>query len=171
MAHGSVPEDFGVADGTPISNKNEVLRLIDEGLGLPSPDLEFIFVETSIRPTFISKITPFGHSAIRFKRQSGETVVMNIVGTKVTKKHQDVSMVNFLNPDDYFFGTNNFGKANEQAGIYNRTFFLLRIEKVDGKLLRALEAYYEALAARTEAGTAMFDLDKARVMNWLAQYR
>ena len=39
---------------------------------------------------------------------------MNIVG------FGDAEMVNFVDPADVFFGTNDWEKGNEQGGIYNR---------------------------------------------------
>jgi len=50
---------------------------------------------------------------------------MNIVGFKTEPNGE---MVNFIPPDEYFFGTSKFLEGCEQMGVYNRNFVGVRIE-------------------------------------------
>lgn len=50
---------------------------------------------------------------------------MNIVGLA------NQEMVNFLPPEEFFFGTNfDIETGNEQGGIYNRNFASIRVQHV-----------------------------------------
>jgi hypothetical protein len=50
---------------------------------------------------------------------------MNIVGVAQQE------MVNFIPPEEFFFGTNfDIETGNEQGGIYNRNFASIRVELV-----------------------------------------
>ncbi len=38
-------------------------------------------------------------------------------------------MVNFLTPEDYFFGTRHFERGASQGGVYNRHIVSVRVEE------------------------------------------
>jgi hypothetical protein len=44
--------------------------------------------------------------------------VVNVIG------FESPQMVNFVKPEDFFFGTHGWHVGNEQGGIYNRCVFL-----------------------------------------------
>jgi len=81
------------------------------------------------------------------------------------------TMVNFVEPSDYMFGTQGFEDRCEQGGIYNRGYCGLRIETLPDGVTDTLDAFYQALAKReTQARTVSFRLVGARTGNILRRF-
>ena len=49
-------------------------------------------------------------------------------------------VVNFMTPEEYFFGNEGWDGANEQGGVYNRAFCGLRIKHASDAVLEALDS-------------------------------
>lgn len=160
--------DFGAKNGTELANKDSVLGDVDAALGRKSPPaLEYIFV----KPLATLKLNkgsgtgtnPYGHAVVRYTMPDGTQKTMNIVGKKGR------SMVNFLNPEDYFYGTGVFESGSEQGGVYNRSMVSVRVEELPAEQLLALDRYYTELAGRAKSGKAAFKLLIGRVLNLVAR--
>jgi len=151
----------------PIQNKSSILREIDQFLGCGPPAIEFILVEHTVKPWSIgSSLGRFGHATIRYTLPGeGIQTVMNICGLP------GKDMVNFVSPEDYLFGTENFDSSCQQGGIYNRAYCGVRIEKVPAGTVEALHMYYLALQTRANIGIAKFKLAGGRTKNIWNQYR
>eukprot|EP01130_Rhizamoeba_saxonica_P004358 TRINITY_DN1785_c0_g1_i1.p1 TRINITY_DN1785_c0_g1~~TRINITY_DN1785_c0_g1_i1.p1 ORF type:complete len:266 (-),score=52.59 TRINITY_DN1785_c0_g1_i1:158-955(-) len=91
---------------------------------------------------------------------------MNIVNAG---ENEDLEMVNFLTPEEYFFGvdTDCFRRA-EQCGIYNRAMIGIRIENVEPAKIRAVHAYYQWLKLRDAAKLVKFNLATSSLNNVLS---
>ena len=148
---------FGALNGETIENKDTILSEIDKVLNCNAPDIEFIFAKSVIKSNhgILNKIKTslgrFGHAAIRYKyypdskdNNKYQDVVMNIVGNGV----KDCPMVNFISTKEYLFGVDSFDRECEQGGIYNRTFYGIRIQNVSKDKLRALHYHFKALEYR-----------------------
>jgi hypothetical protein len=57
-------------------------------------------------------------------------------------------MVNFIPPEEYFFGTGKFAEGCEQMGVYNRNFVSVRIEDYPADKIQDLDYYFEKLKVR-----------------------
>lgn len=156
--------DFGAKDGTELANKDSVLGDVDAALGRKGPPaLEYIFV----KPLATLKLNkgsgtgtnPYGHAVVRYTLPDGTRKAMNIVGKKGRQ------MVNFLSPEDYFYGTGVFETGSEQGGVYNRSMVSVRVERLPAEQLLALDRYYTELAGRAKSGRAAFKLLVGRVLN------
>ena len=124
---------------------NEIDTLIDPNTSSPC-DVEYLWVEGSFPGNFL------GHSAIAYTHpETGARTVMNIVG-KATNH-----MVNFTSQREYIFGLEDLEKG-EQGGIYNRTIYGLRIEKVPAQDVLAMHYQYVALQHESRAGRATFNI-------------
>lgn len=152
----AVPERFGGPNGPSISNKGTIFDEIDEALGVDSPpDIEVIltdhiaYVGNPLSAFLHKTVLRFGHVAIRYTTSDGVQRVMNILGDF---DDPESSMVNFVEPSDYYFGTKGFESFAQQGGVYNRPFVGLRIENVSPGATDALHAYYEALSKASEIG-------------------
>lgn len=155
---------FGAKNGPEIVNKATVLAEIDRTLGVSKPPaLEVIFVEPMSMVKFTdgsgSGTNPFGHLAVRYTLPDGTQKVMNVVGNPKRP------LVNFLEPVDYFYGTNVFDSGSEQGGLYNREYVSVRLEAVPPEKIVALDRYYRELAERSKKGDAKFDLAVPRLRN------
>ena len=152
-------------NGIEIGNKSTIMDEINKCINCDSnPDLEIILADaqlktnTSFIQTIGSYFGRFGHICVRYRipNESNDKndIIMNIVGLK------DHSMVNFLDPTEYFFGINKFNNGNEQGGIYNRHFYGLRIEKLNDNNLLTLNSYYRAI----EHQSNLADVSKFRLV-------
>ena len=75
-------------------------------------------------------------------------------------------MVHFVPADMYLAGTKDFTSgACEQGGIYNRSFFGLRLERVKPGVVAALHAFYKALQAGELAGLRRFNIIGGKMAN------
>lgn len=54
-------------------------------------------------------------------------------------------MVNFIEPEEYFFGTKKYFEGAEQMGVYNRNFVSIRIENYPDDKIMDLDYYYHKL--------------------------
>ncbi|KAL6075885.1 Transmembrane protein [Balamuthia mandrillaris] len=168
---GGVPEDFGLRNGTEVSNKTTVLREVDAVLGRDKPPaVEFIFVEPYSDFAFpiiggygLSR-NPYGHAAVRYTLPWGEEVVMNIVGLP------GQTMVNFLRPEEYFFGTKSWEEGAEQGGIYNRNMATVRIEEWPAEQILDMHNYFQKLQRKGFQKTAKFSLLLSPLYNGLASW-
>jgi len=165
----AVPPDFGAKNGTEISNKATILQEVDRTLGRSRPPaLEYIFV----RPLVLSKFSrgsgsgtnPYGHAVMRYTLPDGRQKVMNIVGAPGR------SMVNFLSPEDYLYGTGVFDTGSEQGGVYNRSMFSLRVEELPDEKLLALDRYYTELKIRAKTKQVGFSLALAKIKNLINRF-
>lgn len=164
---------LGAPGGPEIDNKNTILGEIDEALGVKKPPaIEFIFVEPYaswdvyvIQNLGLSR-NPYGHAAIRYTMPDGTQKVMNIVGFK----SETTEMVNFIPPEEYFFGTGKFAEGCEQMGIYNRNFVSVRIEDYPPEKIRDLDHYFEKLQRRANEKKAQFSLFSAGLWNFLREW-
>jgi hypothetical protein len=155
-----VPSDFGASGGTEISNKATVLNQIDRAVGTGKPPaFELIYCDVGPDTNLGMTISPSGHLTARYTMPDGTQKLFNVFGTSLVSPMK----INFSNPEDYFFGTGNFSETN--GGIYNRTFYTVRIETLAPDQLTKLDAYYTGLVARGKAGTAMFDLITPQIKN------
>jgi len=103
--------------------------------------------------------------AFSYTLSDGTQRVMNICGVP------GKTMVNFVEPSDYMFGTQGFEDRCEQGGIYNRGYCGLRIETLPDGVTDTLDAFYQALAKReTQARTVSFRLVGARTGNILRRF-
>jgi hypothetical protein len=166
-ATSAVP-DFGARNGPEIANKSTILHEVDQALGLSKPPaVEYIFVRPLSMVEFGRNsgtgTNPYGHALARYTMPDGTQKVMNIVGAPGRK------MVNFLKPEEYLYGTDEFDQGEEQGGVYNRGMFSVRIENLPPERISALDRYYTDLAARSKAGQARFALALAPVLNLLAR--
>eukprot|EP01084_Bolivina_argentea_P276869 472518_1 len=177
----STHTSFGKLGNECIANKNIILSEIDKSLNCEAPDIEFIFAESVIKSnsgtfnkikTFLGR---FGHSAIRYKYYPDindnryQDIVMNIVGNNAN----GTTMINFIPTKEYFFGTNAFDKECEQGGIYNRTFYGLRIQNVSKSQLKALHYHFKALQYREQANNStakLFKLFGGRISSFFHKY-
>ena len=178
MTTSSNKQEFGSLHGECIENKDTILSQIDIALRCDPPDIEFIFAESVIKSNngILNKMTTFlgrfGHSAIRYKfypdsnNDNYQDIVMNIVGNKV----ENTKMVNFISTKEYLFGTDKFDRECEQSGIYNRTFYGIRIQKVSRAQLRALHYQFKTLQYREEANTSSFKLFGGRSKGFIWKY-
>lgn len=153
-----------------MANKGTVLGELDRLLnkGEP-PDLELIFILPFPNRTLFGKplayTNPFGHVALRYRlAPSQETVVVNVIG------FESPQMVNFVKPEDFFFGTHGWHVGNEQGGIYNRNFVSLRIERVSAWQLQELHTFFLDLHMRWKEGQVhyVFGLD-GKLRNIMSQ--
>ena len=160
--------DFGAKNGAELANKDSVLGDVDATLGRKGPPaLEYIFV----KPLATLKLNegsgtgtnPYGHAVVRYTMPDGTQKTMNIVGKKGRQ------MVNFLSPEDYFYGTSVFETGSEQGGVYNRGMVSVRVEELPAEQLLALDRYYTELAGRAKSGQAAFKLLIGRVLNIVAR--
>jgi hypothetical protein len=62
-------------------------------------------------------------------------------------------MANFVDPSEYFFGIRNWQTVVEQAGIYNRAFWGVRVETVPSGTVEALNGYYESVMLQETIAT------------------
>lgn len=160
-----VPADFGAKNGSPIANKDAILPAVDAALGVSRPPaLEYIWV----RPLATKKVAgfklgpnPYGHSALRYTMPDGTQKVMNIVGAAGRE------LVNFMKPQDYLYGTDNFDEGSEQGGVYNRGMVSVRIERLPDEAILKLDRYFKVLDERSERGYVKFQLAFSDVMNAL----
>lgn len=149
----NVPTNFGGRDGPCITNKDTILRDIDIALGRDSPpNLEVILTEhiahvSSPLTRFLHRtLLRFGHVAVRYTTSDGQQRVFNIMGDF---DEPDASMVNFVPPKEYMFGTAGFDTFSQQGGVYNRPFVGVRIERVAAGAIDAMHAYFIALDLKT----------------------
>jgi len=158
--------DFGKAGGTPIENWKEILTELDERIGTNKPpSLEYLFCMHAMNPDKTSsRWGRFGHAAIRYTLPDGTQRVMNVVGLAT----QD--MINFLTPSQYLFGTQGWGEASEQGGIYNRSFCSVRLESLSDAQVLALDAYFNLVHCSFKAGAAGFNLTSGRLQTFLRKY-
>ncbi len=54
-------------------------------------------------------------------------------------------MVNFIAPEEYFFGTSKFAEGCEQMGVYNRNFVSIRIENYPPDKILDMDYYFGKL--------------------------
>jgi len=137
---------FGVEDGRPITNKSTILHDLDELFnGGKPPDLELIYTEPWARSKALGislSTNPYGHISVRYTVPStGKSTVMNIVG------FGEAEMVNFVEPEDFLFGTNDWKGGNEQGAVYNRNFISIRIENVPEVQREIMDCYYHKIRA------------------------
>lgn len=166
-------QKLGAPGGPEIDNKNTILGEIDELLGMTKPPaIEFIFVEpyASWNLFFIPNVglsrNPYGHAAIRYTLPDGTQKVMNIVGFKTETNE----MVNFIPPEEYFFGTGKFAEGCEQMGVYNRNFVSIRIEDYPAEKIRDLDYYFEKLQRRSHEKRAEYSMVMGPVWNFLREW-
>lgn len=145
--------DFGARDGTPISNKDTILSEVDAALGAKKPpDLEVLLtdhltcIDSPVSIAMHSVFLRYGHVAARYTTSDGVSRVMNILGSLDS---EGATMVNFVKPEDYLYGTHGWDTYAQQGGAYNRDVIGLRVERVAAGATDALHAYYEALHARS----------------------
>jgi hypothetical protein len=147
-----VPSDFGASGGTPISNKATVMSQIDQAVGTGKPPaFELIYCDMGPNTDFGFTLNPAGHMAARYTMPDGTQKVFNVSGTSLVSP----LLIAFSKPEDYFFGTN-FAATN--GGVYDRSYYSIRIESLPPEQLAKLDAFYTGLAARGQDGTALFDM-------------
>ncbi|KAL6069790.1 hypothetical protein QOT17_007361 [Balamuthia mandrillaris] len=158
-------DTFGKANGEEISNKATVLAELDKLLnpeGKP-PALELIFAEpyAAMNLGFGFSTNPYGHLAVRYTiPKTGESVVMNVRG------FGGGEMVNFVKPEDYFFGTNDWDGGNEQGAIYNRAFVSARVERLSDGALEKLHTFFSGLAEQWKSKNVSYSMLGGAIKNW-----
>jgi len=162
---------LGAPGGQEIDNKHTILSEIDRSLGVTKPPaIEFIFVEPyasmKVMPGVGLSRNPYGHAAIRYTLPDGTQKVMNIVGFP-TEKSQ---MVNFVPPEEYFFGTSQFFEGCEQMGVYNRSFVSVRIENYPADKIMDLDYYFNKLQRRAREKQAEYSLITSKIWNFLREW-
>eukprot|EP00761_Pharyngomonas_kirbyi_P008812 gb/GECH01008824.1/.p1 GENE.gb/GECH01008824.1/~~gb/GECH01008824.1/.p1 ORF type:complete len:347 (+),score=51.06 gb/GECH01008824.1/:1-1041(+) len=152
-------------------NKNTILKQLDQLLnsqGIP-PDVELIFVEPYTTWNVLwsglgLSRNPYGHVALRYRSPStfNEHKILNIRGVS------SGTIAHFIQPEEYFFGTNNFDSGAEQGGVYNRQMFSVRLEKVQDWQLEELDHYAKKLVRRSSMKDAKYSLLFAPLYNILS---
>jgi|Transcript_81764 hypothetical protein len=135
-----------------VQNKRTILAEIDAFLGHPDhpPGVDFIFVE-NVNPDFF--LIPrwfcggwgigFGHAAVRFTREDGTQRLVNI--TQGTGEVGEENLIDiWQEPTDYMFGIRGQKGA---GGCFSRSIALVRITDVEPNAIRAIEFYFQSLAA------------------------
>lgn len=176
----SVPKDdddefatFGAPFGEEVTNKHTILGDLDKFLGSREPPaVEYVFVEPYLN--FARKtgrvfgrwqitLNPYGHAVVRYTLPgTKEQVVMNIVGLAGEE------LVNFLPPEEFFFGTNfDIKTGNEQGGLYNRNFVSVRVQRVPDERVLAMHQYFLDLANRAHKEKVNYNVIFGPVLNML----
>ena len=163
-------DDFGLPNGTPISNKDEILNDIDLALGVnDSPSVEYIFVRSfsKINLGFGYGFTfnMFGHAAVRYIDPDGNDIVVNIEG----KKKNGLPMVQFYDAKEFFYGTNP-NKNGEQRGVYNRNKVGVRVEKLDRKNIDKMHQYFCDLQTQDIDGDVGFNIAIGPFINFFRKF-
>jgi Vacuolar protein sorting-associated protein 62 len=159
-------ETFGRENGEELINKQTILDDIDRALGATGPPaLELVFTEPYALTSMMNLTTnPYGHIGVRYTHpRTGKSVVMNVVGFA-----KNTPMINFVDAADFYFGTCEWAGANEQGGVYNRTFHSIRIERLPALAIERLHEAYVALHKRWKGGEACYSLIMSPIRNWLA---
>lgn len=139
------PDNFGEINGTCISNKDTVLTQIDNILGMSKPpDIEYIITlpfGLLDLPGNLGAINynSFGHSALRYIRQDGKDVIVNIEG-----KENGERFIKIYDTKEYLYGTDP-RKCGAQRGVYNRNIIGLRVENVPKEYMEQLDKYIKEL--------------------------
>lgn len=160
MDQSEIPDDFGLfPGGTPISNKTEILKEVDQSFGYNRPpDLEYILVRPFSRINLpligygISYNT-FGHSAVRYTHpETGQQIIVNIEGKKEHK-----NMVQFRDPNEYLYGTDS-KYTGDQLALYNRNMITVRVHHVPPEKILAMHHYFLDLQEDFNKGNKLFYL-------------
>lgn len=89
---------------------------------------------------------------------------MNIEG-----KREGRTMVRFLDPKEYFFGTDPH-TTGEQLGLYNRHMVSVRVQHLPDHRLWKMHDYFLALRDREEEARAAFHIAKGPIINALRRF-
>ena len=135
-----------------IENKHEILKQIDEFLGVEKPPaIEFIFVEAAGRE--LACLGSVGHAALRYTppkesmTRSGYDTSRVVNITQATGEAGEGELVELWgSPADYLVGSYNVPGA---GGMHARNICSIRIEEWDPNALKAL--HYYLLAVRASA--------------------
>lgn len=163
----SIPDSFGLVSidqpGIPISNKDTILNELDQATGRNKPpDLEYILIMPFSKFMIPGTkdwgfcVNTFGHSAIRYRLPptpedpNGRQILVNIDARK-----NRPSMVDFLDPKEYFYGTDE-KLTGEQRGVYNRNMISLQVDHVPPEKIMAMHQYFLELDQLSQAGKHRF---------------
>eukprot|EP00759_Apiculatamorpha_spiralis_P046443 PhF_6_TR42822/c0_g1_i2/m.64833 len=140
---------LGVPPNGTISNKTTILTELDSTIAKTNHpcSVEYLLAQGNAWGNV------FGHSAIAYTHpETGERLCMNIVG-----KTPGTQLVNIVPQSEYLFGLSDLEKC-QQGGIYNRSFYGLRIENVNPQDVLAMHYQYVALQHEALAGRASFNI-------------
>jgi hypothetical protein len=163
-----IPNDFGVKDGTPISNKSTLLTEIDTAISRKSPSVEYIVILPfsyvghtifGFRLGFNYNI--FGHSAVRYRLPkddgSVEDIVMNIEGYQEPNLN---GLVKFYPAEEYIAGM-----SSHQGGFYNRHMLTVAYDNVSDENIKKMHQYFLDLDKKSLTGHSKFDIVLGPILN------
>ena len=158
-----IPNDFGLVNGTSISNIDTILKDVNKSLGKhqdDNPNIEYIITRPYgliSLPFNIGSINynTYGHSALRYTipigPEKGRDVVVNIEG-----KEKKV-FLQYYDAKNYLFSTDP-NLSGTQKGVYQRDMIGLRIEKIPIEDLIRLHNYIQILIEKDKNNEIKFNI-------------
>jgi hypothetical protein len=116
---------------------------------------------------FNSSSNPYGHSLVRYSKPYHSSLEQNSIVMNVSGKSKS-PMINFFDADKYLFA-NGVKTGNEQGGMENRSFMVVRFD-VDEKLINKMHREYIDLKAQHQVKDIEFSLLFYHITNFFRPY-
>lgn len=159
--------NFGELNGTTISNKNTILKEIDEKLGRKA-SLEYLItypIGYFNLPFGIGTITynSYGHSSLRYTDPECNDIIANIEAKEISKP-----FIQFYDPVEYLYGVNP-ATCGAQRGVYNRNVVGVRVYGVKPENLKEMHQHILNLI-EMEHSKIEFNIVVGPILNFIRDY-